>query len=414
MRFMDILQMAKNAKAASVKLLSSKAKDRNGAILAIAQNLLDKKAEILAANAKDIDLAKQQKTSAALIDRLLLDEKRLLALIESVKSIAAQDEVVFQTLSETKRKDGLIIQKQSIPLGVIGMIFESRPNVIIDAATLAIKSANAVLLKGGKEAQHSNQILSDIVREAITLFIPRDTVQLITSKEQIADMLELRDYIDLVIPRGGEGLIDYVYKNSKIPVIAHFKGLCHIYIDESANLTQAIEICLNAKVQRPGVCNAMETLLLHEKLPTSFYQKLFQVLNDNHVEIRADEITHKILPETKLASPADWDTEYLDKILSVKTVRNIDEAISHIQKHGTHHTEAILSTTTSNIEKFLNSIDASCITVNASTRFNDGGELGLGAEIGISTSKIHAYGPMGAKELCTARFVIVGEGHIRK
>lgn len=411
---MDILKMAKDAKAASLQLLSSSAKERNSAILAIAKNLSKNKEKILAANSQDILAAKEQNISSALIDRLLLDEKRLSSLIHAVESIAAQEEVVFQTLSEDKRKDGLVIQKQSIPLGVIGMIFESRPNVIIDAASLAIKSANAILLKGGKEAQRSNQILVDIVRESIASFIPRESVQLITNKEQVAEMLELRDYIDLIIPRGGEGLIDYVYKNSKIPVIAHFKGLCHIFIDASANLTQALEICLNAKVQRPGVCNAVETLLLHEQIPETFYQDLFQALDAHQVEIRADLTTHKILPKTKLATSADWDTEYLDKILSIRTLKNVDEAIAHIQSHGTHHTEAILSETPHNIEKFLNSIDASCIAVNASTRFNDGGELGLGAEIGISTSKIHAYGPMGAKELCTSRFVIVGKGHTRK
>jgi len=357
--------------------------------------------------------------SGAMIDRLKLDDAAISGMIKGVADIRSQEEVVGMIESETKREDGLIIQKQRIPLGVIAMIFESRPNVVIDCSALAIKSGNAMILKGGKEAAHSNQILAEIVREAIKSHIPENTIQLLDSKDRslINDLLKMKDEISVVIPRGGESLIEHVYKNATMPVIAHFKGLCHLYIHSDANLKQAHEIWLNGKVQRPGVCNALETLLVHKSIEDTFLSTLIDELGKEKVEIRADKIILGKYGDRSFvvaASESDWDTEYLDKILSIKMVDDEDEAINHIQKHGTFHTEAICAKDKAVIEKFKTMIDCSCIAVNASTRFNDGGQLGLGAELGISTTKFHAYGPMGAKEMTTTRFVIQGDGHIRK
>ncbi len=383
------------------------------AITAVAQALLDNTDLILHANQKDITEAKNNNLSQAMIDRLLLDEKRINALVASVNDIAHQPQVVGEITEEFTRPDGLKIQRQRIPLGVIGMIFESRPNVVIDCSCLAIKSGNCIVLKGGKEANHSNLILTQIVRNAIKEHIPENVVQLIQSRDEVSELLQQVGLIDVIIPRGGEKLIEHVYNNSKIPVIAHFKGLCHIFVDESADLVTAKKIIINAKTQRPGVCNAMETLLLHKNLKTEFIDDVFRALQDKKTELRICQDTTTSIKDLKEANAEDWDTEYLDNILSVKTVQDIDEAIAHIQAHGSHHTEAILSHDQHNIQKFQTQVDASSIMINASTRFNDGGEYGLGAELGISTTKLHAYGPMGAREMTTQRFLVLGNGHTR-
>ncbi len=295
------------------------------------------------------------------------------------------------------------------------MIVESRPNVVIDCSALAIKSGNAIILKGGKEASHSNQILAEIVIEAVENILPDFSVQLVTSRDDVRQLLEQVESIDLVIPRGGEGLIKYVVDNSRIPVLAHYKGLCHIYIDKSANLSQAIDIVLNAKVQRPGVCNAVETVLIHEALLAGehqFIQELFSKLEDEGVELRLCNkcpTTEKSL----LATEEDWNTEYLDKILSIKAVEDVQAACEHIKQYGSQHTEAILSSDQQRIHYFQQNVDASSVMINASTRFNDGGEYLLGAELGISTTKLHAYGPMGAREMTINRHLVIGAGHIR-
>ncbi len=411
---MSILKRAEAAKKSSIELLTSTAEDRRSALIAIAEGIRLQSDVILALNQKDMIAAEKSKLSAALKDRLLLTKERVEKMARSVEEIANQDEVVFQIIEEKKRKDGLIIKKQTIPIGVIGIIFESRPNVVIDCAALCIKSANAALLKGGKEANHTNQILMQIVREAIRSFLPVNTVQLLSNKEEAQEMLTLKGLVDVIIPRGGEGLINYVMDHSKIPVIAHYKGLCHLFIDSSADLDKAYEIIINAKCQRPGVCNAIETLILHKDLTDDFLTKLHNGLSANGVEMRVSPSIRKWFPTSLPVHPDDWSTEYLDKIISIIQVKDVHEAIAHIQTFGTRHTEAICSDHDKNIELFLNSVDASCIAINASTRFNDGGELGLGAEIGISTTKLHAYGPMGARELTTSRFVVVGNGHIRK
>lgn len=410
---MSVTKIAEAAKICSRELVATTAENRKLALLAIAEGLKNNKNEILIMNQKDLSNAKLTKLSDALIDRLTLSSERIDAMVDAVIAIAKQDEVVFQTLEKITRDDGLIIKKQSIPLGVVGIIFESRPNVIIDCAALCIKSANVAILKGGKEAKHSNQILAQVVRTAIKQHIPVDTVQLLNTKEEAQDLLTQKNLVDVIIPRGGEKLIEYVMENSKVPVIAHFKGLCHLFIDASANEDNAYEIIINAKCQRPGVCNAVETLILHKNLSKQFLKRLNDGFTENKIEMRVSPSLREFFPSSKAAHPDDWSTEYLDKIISIIQVKDIFEAIAHIQTFGTRHTEAICSENKKNIELFLNAVDASCVMVNASTRFNDGGQLGLGAEIGISTTKLHAYGPMGAKQLTTSRFVVVGEGHVR-
>jgi len=408
----NIEEVAKNAKTASQNLLAISESDRNLVLMNMANLLIERNDDIIRENNKDIEQAHASGLTAALVDRLSLTQSRLTELSLSVQNIAKQPQVVNEIISELKREDGLIIQKQRIPIGVLAMIFESRPNVVVDCSALAIKSGNAIILKGGKEAGHSNRILAEIVNQAIAKRLPDHTIQLVTSREDVAQLLEQVDYIDLVIPRGGESLVNYVVSNSKIPVLAHYKGLCHIYIDASANLNQAIDIVVNAKVQRPGVCNAVETILLNEQLSDEFIQALFSRLEAESVELRICEACPKTT-SSKIATEQDWSTEYLDKILSIKKVKDVQAACQHIKHYGSQHTEAILSMNDDSIRYFQQNVDASSVMINASTRFNDGGEYMLGAELGISTTKIHAYGPMGAKEMTISRHLVIGEGHIR-
>jgi len=316
-----------------------------------------------------------------------------------------------------KRPKGLMVGKMRIPIGVIGIIYESRPNVTADAAGLCLKSGNSVLLRGGSEAFYSNQAIGQILQKVLDkMELPREAIQVFphTERKAIREMLQLEDEIDLIIPRGGEELIRFVTNHSKIPVIKHYKGVCHIFVDETADLEMAIRICLNAKVQRPGVCNAMETLLVHEEVARPFLPKVANVLDKEGVELRGCPQTKKILPSIKKAMEEDWSQEYLDLILSVKVVKGIEEALDHIEKYGSCHTEAIITSDYQNAQRFLKEVNSSCVLVNASTRFNDGFELGLGAEIGISTSKLHAFGPMGLEELTTTKFIVYGEGQVRE
>ncbi len=389
---MTITDLAQRAKESTLKLQSLSENERVKALRALGTAIEKNAKKILDENAKD--LSASTGLSKAMIDRLTLTEKSIAGLKEMCESIASQPQVVGQIVEESKRPNGLTIQKQRIPIGVIGMIFESRPNVVIDGAALAIKSGNAIILKGGKEAQHSNRVLMNVIEEATKGILPDGSISLIETREDVAELLKLNQYIDLMVPRGGSALIDHVRKNATMPVVAHDKGLCHIYVHKDADVSTVIPIVINAKVSRPGVCNAVETLLMHKDYPEK--EKVIEALKKEHVEIREE-----------------FDTEFLDKIISLKTVRDENEAIAHIQKYGSHHTEAILAKDPRVIELFMNSLDASAIIVNASTRFNDGGELGLGAELGISTSKLHAYGPMGAKEMTTTRFLVTGNGQIR-
>lgn len=407
---MNVREQAKKVKQASGELLALDEATRVKALKAIADALIKNTPRILAENKKDLDQANQNKLSNALIDRLSLSDKSLKSLSDACLAIAQQPQVVATVEEEYKRPNGLTIQKQRVPIGVIGMIFESRPNVVVDGAALAIKSGNAIILKGGKEASFSNAVLFSVTQEAIKGILPRDSVMLIQTRDEVNELLKLNEYIDLMVPRGGSELIRFVREHATMPVVAHDKGLCHLYVHKDAKV-DAEKIVLNAKVQRPGVCNALESLILHEAYPNN--KKIIDSLIQAGVEVRGDEKTMKLNSKVKKASDADYATEFLDKIISVSIVSSESQAIDHIKKYSSHHTEAILSEDSTVIEKFLNSLDASCLVVNSSTRFNDGGELGLGAELGISTSKLHAYGPMGAKEMTTTRFIVLGQGQIR-
>jgi len=396
---MSILELATRAKEASLQLQGLSEEMRLTALDAMSKALLTHKNEILAENQKDLDEAKKNNLSSAMVDRLTLSGKSIQDLAAMCVSVANQKQVVGMVVESHTRADGLLVQKQRIPLGVIGMIFESRPNVVVDGAALAIKSGNAIILKGGKEAQYSNRKLFEIIHHSTASVLPEGSISLIETREDVAEILKLDQYIDLMVPRGGSALIQYVKANATMPVVAHDKGLCHLYVHADCEV-DAVAIVLNAKTQRPGVCNALETLILNEKYPHN--EAILNALKAAGVEVKHP------------ATDEDYATEWLDKKISIKIVSNHLEAIEHIKKYSSHHTEAILAKDPKVIEEFLNSLDASCIAINASTRFNDGGELGLGAELGISTSKLHAYGPMGASEMTTTRFIVTGNGHIRK
>lgn len=408
---MSVLEMARKAKEASLTLQSLPEEQRLMALESIASALISHKEKILSENKKDLKEAQDNQLNSSLIDRLVLNEDTLLSLSQMCRNVAEQEQVVGTIVKEYTRPNGLLIQKQTIPLGVIGMIFESRPNVVVDGAALAIKSGNAIILKGGKEAKFSNRILFEIIAEAVQRILPEGSISLIESREEVSDILKLHDYIDLMVPRGGSAMVEFVKKNATMPVVAHDKGLCHLYVHHDADKDLIIPVILNAKTQRTGVCNALESLLLHEDYKGN--ANIIASLIDSGVQVRGCEKSQKLHPKVIEATDKDYDTEYLDKIISLKIVSHPMEAVVHIQQHSSHHTEAILARDPSVIEMFLNHLDASALMVNTSTRFNDGGELGLGAELGISTSKLHAYGPMGAKEMTTTRFLVFGNGQTR-
>jgi glutamate-5-semialdehyde dehydrogenase len=410
---MTLLQVAQAAKLSTRELMSKTEAQRQLALKGIAQSLRENTDEIMAQNKIDVDSAYQQKLSDALINRLALGVKQIEAMARACEEIAQFPQVVGQIISAHKRPDGLIIQKQRIPIGVIAMVFESRPNVVIDGAALAIKSGNAIILKGGKEAHNSNRVLIRLVQAAIKDLMPAGSIALVETREEINELLQLNQYVDLMVPRGGEKLIKFVKEHATMPVGAHDRGLCHLYLHADADPLKAEAIVLNAKVQRPGVCNAMETLLVHEKFSSDSLKQILRELQIAGVEIHACPVSQKLIPQIIPAKNSDFDTEWLDLKMSLKIVKNEQEALAHIQRYGTHHTEAVVTQSLDVIELFLNNIDASCLAINASTRFNDGGELGLGAELGISTSKLHAYGPMGAQEMTTTRYVLRGDGHVR-
>jgi len=413
----QVIRMARKAKQASQKLAKLSSTVKNEALLKMAQVLETHKDKILKLNHKDIVLAKAKGLPLALIDRLTLNEKRIKQMCDGLRQIAQLEDPVGKIESMWRRPNGLLIGRMRVPLGVIGIIYESRPNVTVDAAGLCLKAGNAVILRGGSEAINSNIALTDALSEAIQeVGLPGECIQLVrtTDRKAVGEMLKLNEYIDVIIPRGGESLIKMVTENSTIPVIKHYKGVCHVYVDEEADLKMAEKIAFNAKVQRPGVCNAMETLLVAEKIADKFLPVVIRKLQEAGVEIRGDEKTCKISPNVKRATEEDWSTEYLDLILSVKVISGIDEAIAHINRYGSHHSDAIVTNSYIKSRKFLREVDSAAVYVNASTRFTDGGEFGLGAEIGISTDKLHARGPMGVKELTTTKFIILGEGQIRE
>lgn len=413
----SITRIAQQAKAASMAMAKSATEKKNEALQRMADEIEKNAAQIQLENKKDLKNTEKMELSGAMIDRLTISDAVIASMSQGVREIADLEDPVGAVIKTWKRPNGLQVSRIRIPLGVIGIIYESRPNVTIDAAALCLKAGNAVILRGGSEAFHSNQALAEIIARSLDKSgLPREAAQVIPVKERSAVnvLLKQDEYVDLIIPRGGEGLIRFVVEESKIPVLKHYKGVCHVYVDQGADTTMAERICFNAKVQRPGVCNAMETLLVHKDEAPDFLPIIAASLRNAGVELRGCEETCRILPDIKKAEDADWPAEFLDLILAVKVVADMDEAISHISRYSSSHTEAIVTSNYTRARRFVREVDSSVVLVNASTRFNDGGQLGLGAEIGISTSKLHAFGPMGIEELTTSKFVVLGDGQIRE
>lgn len=411
-----ITQMAKAARAASVEMARCSSGKKNEVLLKIADKIEADAAHIQAENGKDLVFGREKGLSDAMIDRLTIRDATIRSMAEGLREVAQLEDPVGAIARTWRRPNGLEVSRMRIPLGVIGIIYESRPNVTIDAAGLCFKAGNAVILRGGSEALNSNQALAGVVSAALReTGLPEKAVQVVPmrDREAVNVLLTQEESIDLIIPRGGEGLIRFVVQNSKIPVLKHYKGVCHVYVDEGADLEMAREICFNSKVQRPGVCNAMETMLVHQAVAQEFLPKMQKRFAEAGVELRGCADTCRILPETIPAEESDWPAEYLDLILAVKVVENMDEAISHMATYSSNHTESIITSDYARARRFVREVDSSVVLVNASTRFNDGGQLGLGAEIGISTSKLHAFGPMGVDELTTTKFVVFGDGQIR-
>lgn len=412
---MDLMeQLAKTKKDAHTLAVSS-APDRQAVLSNIALLLNERREEIKKINKIDINNAEDMELSSAMIDRLRLTDKEIDSMIKAVNEISMQKEVIGEVITGSTRPNGLKIRKVRVPLGVAGIIYESRPNVTIDSAALCIKSGNGAVLRGGKEALNSNKILAEIISDSLEKAgFSKDIIYFIqdTDRNIIKDMAQAKGLIDVIIPRGGEGLINFVVDNARIPVIMHDKGVCHIFIDESAEYQKALSITFNAKVQRPSACNAMETLLVHKNIAEKILPDIAKMLQEVDVDLRGCPETLKYV-DCRPAIEEDYYTEYHDMILSIKVVENLQEAINHINKYGSGHSDAIVTTNYNNAEKFLNEVDSAAVYVNASTRFTDGGEFGLGAEIGISTQKLHVRGPMGAEDLTTTKYLIYGSGQLR-
>ncbi|MGM0520326.1 MAG: glutamate-5-semialdehyde dehydrogenase [Campylobacterota bacterium] len=409
-------QFLKEAKKVSRVISNLSTKTKNKVLDQMANALVENSEYILDFNRKDMYEGQLNDLSEALLDRLLLTENRIKVMANALKQIASQDEPVGRTLSGWVTEDGLNIQKVSIPIGVIGIIYESRPNVTSDTAGLCFKSGNVCVLKGGKEAQYSNQAIASILQEVLEKnSLPKESISLLpdSSREGVANLIKQDKYVDLIIPRGGEQLIKYVSENASVPVIKHDKGLCHIYVDKDAAHNKVIGILLNAKVQRPGVCNSMETLLVHKDIAAYILPGIYDAFSEYNTKLKGCKETLRYI-EVELATSEDFDTEYLANILNIKVVNNVDDAIAHIEKYGSGHSEAILSENYTVVNKFLEQVDAACVYANASTRFTDGGAFGLGAEVGISTNKLHSRGPMGINDLTTFKYKIFGKGHIRE
>jgi len=412
----EIISMAKSARSAATALSRVSSVVKNEALLHMAEELLKHKDDLMAENAKDLEYAQTIGLSAAMLDRLAMKDATIEGMAGGLREVAALPDPVGRVTSMWKRPNGLLVGRMRIPLGVIGIIYEARPNVTSDAAALCLKSGNAVILRGGSEAIHSNLAIARILQNCLTgTGIPEAAIQVIhmTEREAVYEMLQLDELIDLIIPRGGEDLIRAVVSQSKIPVIKHYKGVCHIFVDADADLDMAMEICMNAKVHRPAVCNAMETLLVHQDIAPRFLPDMATKYRAAGVALRGCSKTRGIIPGMDEAMEKDWYEEYTDLILAVRVVTDLDEAMAHIDQYGSLHTESIITQNYAHAQRFLNEVNSSTVLVNASTRFSDGFELGLGAEIGISTTKLHAYGPMGLEELTTTKFIIYGNGQIR-
>lgn len=409
--------MGQKAKKAAFELSKLNVTEKNNALRAAAKALTDNEARILAANDIDIENGVKNHMNQGLLDRLKLTSARILGMAEGLLQVADLEDPVGEVLSMKKRPNGLVIGTKRVPLGVIGIIFESRPNVTADAFALCFKTGNAVILRGGSDAIHSNTEIVAVINEALkSAGVTTDALQLITDTDRglVKELLRMNEYIDVIIPRGGAGLIQMVVENSTVPVIETGTGNCHIFVDESADFLMALDIIENAKTQRIGVCNACESLVIHENIAREFIPLMTARLKEHNVEIRGDETACSCDSRIIAATEEDWGREYLDYIISVKTVSSIDEAISHINRYNTGHSEAIITKDYDNSQKFLEEIDAACVYVNASTRFTDGFEFGFGAEIGISTQKLHARGPMGLRELTTTKYIVYGNGQIRE
>ena len=405
-----------NAKAAETEMRNLSTDKKNEILLAVADRLVKDTQTLIRANAVDVEEGKRNQMPEGLIDRLLLTESRIEGMAEGLRQVAALDDPIGEVTGMKKRPNGLLIGQKRVPLGVIGIIYEARPNVTADAFALCFKTGNVVILKGGSDAIHSNEAIVNSIRATLKeQRVTEDAIQLIsdTSRETAAEFMKMNQYVDVLIPRGGRGLIKAVVEQSTIPVIETGTGNCHTYVDETADLQMAADIIINAKTQRVGVCNACESVLVHEKVKDAFLPVLAKRLQEKHVEIRADQAAYELIPGAVHATEEDWGKEYLDYILSVKVVSSVEEAIAHINKYNTRHSEAIITNNYTNAQKFLDEVDAAAVYVNASTRFTDGFEFGFGAEIGISTQKLHARGPMGLLALTTTKYIIYGNGQVR-
>ncbi|WP_295581036.1 glutamate-5-semialdehyde dehydrogenase [uncultured Oscillibacter sp.] len=410
-------QQGAAAKAAGYVLATAGTARKNAALSAVAEMLTARQAEWLAANAEDVAAAQEAGMRPAMLDRLTLTPARIADIVEGVRQVAALPDPIGRVTKMETRPNGLIIGKRTVPLGVIAIIFEARPNVTVDAAALCLKSGNVCILRGGKEAIRSNRCVAELMREALAAAgLPRDCISLVqdTSHETANELMHLEEYVDVLIPRGGAALIRAVAKEASVPVIRTGEGVCHVYVDDEADLDMAASILYNAKCSRPSVCNAAECVLVHEAAAAAFWPKALPLLDEKGVELRADEQALALLgPRALPAAESDWDAEYDDYILAVRTVKDMEEAVAFINAHSTGHSEAIVTTNYFKAQRFLDAVDAAAVYVNASTRFTDGGEFGLGAEIGISTQKMHARGPMGLEELTSCKYVIYGEGQVR-
>ena len=412
-----ITEICQKAKAASVEMAKLSADSKNTALCRMANAIEANAAKILAANKTDVEAAKAKGLKAALLDRLALDEKKIQSMAKDMREVSALADPIGTIISTWTRPNGLIISQIRVPLGVVGVIYESRPNVTSDSAGICVKSGNAVILRGGSDALQSNVAIGEVLRDALSATkVPVDAVQVVNSPDRkvAEELMRMRQYIDVLIPRGGADLIKTVVETSRIPVIETGTGNCHIYVEEDADLEKATPIVINAKCQRPGTCNAAEKLLVHSKIAKHYLPIVIAALRKEGVEVRGDEETRKIIPNVKAATEQDWHTEYLDLIIGVKVVKNLDEAIAHINKYGTKHSDSILTVDFDKAMKFIKEVDSAAVYWNASTRFTDGNQFGLGAEIGISTQKLHARGPMSVQHLTTTKYVVVGNGQIRK
>ena len=413
----ELNEKGKKAREAAYFLALAATSDKDEVLNTVAEKLVSSSKTILSANEKDMKIAREAGLKGAILDRLLLTEERIASMAEGLKQIALLEDPVGEVLSMKKRPNGLNIGQKRVPMGVIGIIYESRPNVTADVFGLCLKTGNAAILRGGKEAYNSNHSITALIQEVLQeKKFPVESLQLVedTSRESALALMKLEEYLDLLIPRGGAGLIRTVVENSHVPVIETGVGNCHIYVDDSADIEKAVAITINAKTQRPGVCNAAESLLVHKGIAEEFLQKAGKELTSNKVEIRGDKKVCELISEAVPAKEEDWSTEFLDLIISAKVVSSMDEAISHIRNYGSGHSEAILTENYSHAHEFLNRVDAAAVYVNASTRFTDGFEFGFGAEIGISTQKLHARGPMGLKELTSTKYIIYGDGQVRE